>query len=136
MHSPASQSARWDTIGDRCRKLALQYRCIYGRFRNCVTHAEGDLQGSRCTKFLERMRSTRERSYPTMANTNPRVLKASIKSMLYEKKIKWYKKSWYRHARVLIQPLPPLVPKSIYAGKGLQTSIKCQKVSDLDIYVS
>ena len=50
------------------------------------------------TKFLERMRSTRERSYSTMANTGYR---RQSKVCDTKKRIKGDKNSQDRHARVI-----------------------------------
>lgn len=92
MHSltPASQSRR---LGHNCSKSCIAISTMHlweevPQLRHSWT--DGDLQGSPCTKFLERMGSSREISYPSMANT-AHGLKASIKRLFHKKKIKWYK---------------------------------------------
>ena len=92
MHSltPASQSTR---LGHNCSKSCIAISTMHlweevPQLRHSWT--DGDLQGSPCTKFLERMGSSREISYPSMANT-AHGLKASIKRLFHNTKIKWYK---------------------------------------------
>ena len=88
-HPPASR------LGHTCsRKLAsLQYRrCILeggSAIASLLMDVDGDLQVDHyCTKFLERMGLSREVSYPSMPNT-AHGLKASIKKLFHNTKIKW-----------------------------------------------
>ena len=87
--------ADWDTLAAKTCIIAIS-TMHFGRgggsaIASLLMDVDGDLQVDHyCTKFLERMGLSREVSYPSMPNT-AHGLKASIKKLFHNTKIKWYK---------------------------------------------